>query len=242
MARRIALLVLVVALLPGCFARGFNRSSIYSRLQDSQIEVTDEEIAKAQSLKPQLAFPCRIAVYLSTKSGERWSAKDRECIEQWAQTLKGEGIAADMFIMSELFASGTTLKDMRAAAARHGAHALLVLQNGYEVDSYKNPAAVFNLTVVGGFIIPASHRNVLFVIQGGLVDVGNGFLYASMEAEGEAGVVRPSFLIEDRPAIDRAKQRALANFGPELLKRLRAVHADYREQRILPVLQPMLEP
>src|SRR5262249_8873315 len=167
--------------------------------------------------RPQLSFPCRIAVYLSPKSFDHWTAKDKELIEAWAATLKKEGIAEDMFLMSELFATGTSLKDMRIAAARHGANALLVLQGGHDVRSYNNASAVFNLTVVGGFVVPASHRDALFVLQGGLVDVGNGFLYASIEAEGQGRTVQPSFLVEDHRAIEKAKQMALANFGPELL-------------------------
>lgn len=222
---RLRFLLLPVVALTGCFTHGFTRSDLYSRLQDGKIEVTDADIAKAQELRPQLTFPCRIAVYLSPKHYGHWTAKDKELVEAWGNTLKKEGIAADVFLMSELFATGTSLKEMRVAAAKHGANALLVIQGGCEVASSFNLAAVFNLTVVGGFVVPASERDALFVLQGGLVDVGNEFLYASIEAEGEGHVMRPTFLIEDRPAMERAKQKALENFGPELLKRLRAVHA-----------------
>ena len=58
-----------------------------------------------------------------------------------------------------------------------------------------------------------------------LIDVGNGFLYASVTAEGEGNIVRPTFIVEDKPAVEKAKQHALTNFGPELLKRMRAVRA-----------------
>src|SRR5262249_34706030 len=148
MARRFPLLLIAPIVIAGCLPRGFNRAMIYSRLNDEKVEITEEEISKAVALRPQLSFPCRIALYLSPKSFDHWTAKDKELIEAWAATLKKEGIAEDMFLMSELFATGTSLKDMRIAAARHGANALLVLQGGHDVRSYNNASAVFNLTVV----------------------------------------------------------------------------------------------
>jgi len=159
-------------------------------------------------------------------------------VDAWGETLKREGIASDVFLMSELFATGTSIKEMRVNAAKHGANALLVLQGGCEVESHLNFAAVLNLTVVGGFIVPASHRDALFVLQGGLIDVGNEFLYASIEAEGEGHIIRPTFVIEDTQAKDKAKQKAFENFGPELLKRLRAAHANYSPGTVPPVIQP----
>src|SRR5207248_2029597 len=113
-------------------------------------------------------FPCRLAVYLSTKNYSHWTVKDKEMVEAWGETLKRDGIATDVFLMSEMFTTGTSLKEMRVTAAKHGANALLVLQGGCEVESSFNMAAVLNLTVVGGFIVPASHRDALFVLQGGL--------------------------------------------------------------------------
>src|SRR5262249_41917720 len=151
--------------------------------QQTSIIANDEEITKAQALKPQLTFPCRVAVYLPPQVSGRWKAKEKEIVDSWERDLKKEGIVTDMFVMSEMFTHGDskspTLMDLGVAAAKQGANALLVIQGDCEVDSYNNPAAVFNLTVIGGYIIPASHRDALVQLQGALVDVGNGFLYTS---------------------------------------------------------------
>lgn len=228
MTRRIGILLLPI-LLTGCFARGFDRSDLYGRLKAEQVpglpEVNETDIVKVQSIKPQLTLPCRVAVYLPPSTGGRRRAKEKEFIDSWAETLKKEGIVTDMFLMSDLFTTGTSLKDLRVAAARHGANLLLVLQGESDVDTYKNPAAVLNLTIVGGFLVPGSRCDALVAFQGALVDVSNGFLYASIDAEGEGSIIRPTFLIEDRPAIERAKEKALANFGNELLKRMRNLHS-----------------
>lgn len=233
MARRFGLIFLPLVL-TGCFARGFDRAELYSRLKadQGQLEVNDTEIAKVQSLKPQLALPCRVAVYLPPRVGGHARSKEKEFIDSWAATLRKEGIVSDMFLMSDMFTTGTSLKELRLAAARHGANLLLILQGESDVDTYKNPAAIFNLTIVGGFLVPASHCDALVALQGALVDVGNGFLYASIDAEGEGSVVRPTFLIEDRPAVDRATEKALASFGSEFLRRMRRLHRAYEDQQL----------
>src|SRR5262249_42602079 len=132
-----------------------------------------------------------------------------------------EGIASDVYLMSGLFAPAGGWKELRLAAARHGADALLVLQGARQVDSYLNPAAGLNPTVVGGYVGPPRHPAPPLVLQGGVVDVGNGFLYASVEAEGEGRTVGPTFLVEEKVAVERARRQALEAFGPEMLRRLR---------------------
>src|SRR5262249_32277552 len=144
----------------------------------------------------------------------------KERVLSWMEALKAEGVVADAYIMSGMFANGSTMKEVRLAAAQHGADAVLVLRGAYQTDSYLNFAAVLNLTLVGGFLVPASHRDPLFIMRGGLVDVGTGFLYATAESEGEGSIVRPTYLVEEKDAIEQAKKQALDRFGPELIRRL----------------------
>lgn len=215
---------LLVLGLCGCAttSSGFDRAVLQSRMHEDTVQITDEEIKQIQTIRPQLNFPCRIAVALKGDgNGWRWTGKDKQMLETWASTLRQEGIASDVIFMSSMFMQGETLKDLRAAAAKHGADALLVIQGGAMTESYLNPAAVFNVTVVGGYVVPGSQRDALFLIEGGLVDVNNGFLYASMESEGEGSTLAPTFIIEEKDAIDRAKHEALMRFGPEMLLRMR---------------------
>ncbi len=251
MVRRTAVFLIVISL-SGCFARSFERTEFAMHLQQEAAPAADVAIAQAQALKPQLTFPCRVAVYLPPRISGPWKAKEKEIVDSWATSLKQDGIVSDMFLMCDMFTQGKehstnpTLTELRVAAARHGANALLVIQGDCEVDSGKNPAALFNLTIIGGYLIPSSHRDATVTLQGALVDVGNGFLYTSIDAEGEGSVIRPAFLVEDKPAIERAKQKALANFGPEFLKRMRNVHATYSRLQIgpdpLPVVPVVAKP
>jgi hypothetical protein len=123
-------------------------------------------------------------------------------------------------MISDLIWNGGDLKSMRLAAARHGADAVLLVRGISQVDSYVNALSIANLLVLPGFLVPASHRDALLVLQGALWDVGNECLYLTAESEGEGKIVRPTFRIKDREAIDLAKEKALADFGQGLIARL----------------------
>ena len=220
-----AVLGLSLLVASGC-ATGFDRGALVERLQKEGVyEVQDKEIQEVRALKPQLAFPCRIAVYLKPPTGSdwRWTSQDKEILSQSAKVLEKEGIASNIIPMSGMVSKDGDLKHLRMEAARYGADALLVIQGVQQTDSYLNPAAVLNLTVVGGFIIPASHRDTLFLVEGVLVEVGNGCLYASVESEGEGKIVRPTFIVDEKEAINRAKKKALEELGPELVRHLRSL-------------------
>jgi hypothetical protein len=217
-------------------SNGFHRSYLEARLNDEGFKVADEEIKTIQTLRPQLHFPCRIAVALrgSNHHDARWTYKDRQQMEAWFSSLVQEGIATDVVFIPRMFASGETLKELRAAAAKVGADALLVIRGGGAAENRLNALAMLNVTVVGGFLVPGSHSDALYRIEAGLVDVNNGYLYATMEAEGEGMTLAPTFLIEDREAIECAKQEALKAFGPEVLQRMRGLRTNFA-----PVAQPL---
>src|SRR5262245_58473009 len=120
---RTGLVLPVLVLLSGCVGSGFDRGALMARMQDDAFQVTDEAIAEAQSIKPQLRLPCRMAVYLKpgARSDWRWSAKDRAVLESWAATLKCEGIASDVFLLPDMIVNKGDLKEVRLAAARCGA-------------------------------------------------------------------------------------------------------------------------
>jgi len=215
--------------LAGCVSTGgFNRTLLEAQLREEAGPATDSDIQQIQTLKPHLHFPCRMAVALKEAGGDcHWTPKDRHEMEAWAHTLREEGIASDVIFMSKMFMAGDSLKDLRAAAARYGADALLLIKGAAATESRTNALAIFNLTVVGGYIMPASERYTLYLMEGGLIDVNNGYLYASMEAEGEGSKLAPTFTIENKDAVERAKQAALKAFGPELLLRMRNLQAAF---------------
>ena len=219
--------LLVPLLLCGC-AHGFDHHALQERLYDGTLQSPDAAIAETRGLKPQLRFPCRIAVYLRPGDhGWRWTPEDKAAMELWATALKKDGIAADVFTLPEvLVPKGDTkndVKELRLAAAKCGADALFVVHGAAQTDSYKNFAAVFNLTLVGGYVVPASHKDTLFLMEGVLIDVDNGYVYTGVQAEGVGKIMRPTFVIEEKDAITLAKAKAVAQFGDETVKRMRVL-------------------
>lgn len=220
--------LLVPLLLCGC-AHGFDRNALQERLNDGSLQMSDTAIAEARGLKPQLKFPCRVAVYFQPERGDwHWTTDDKAAMKVWADSLKAEGIATELFPLPEMLVSTTGkehAKELRLAAAKCGADVLLVIRGAAQTDSYKNVASALNITVIGGYVVPGSHRDSLFLMEGVLLDVDNGYVYAGIQTEGVGKIVRPTFLIEDKDAIARAKAKAVAQFGDEVLKRIRALAA-----------------
>lgn len=208
----------------GC-AHGFDRDALRERLNDGTLQITDRAIAEAREQRPQLKLPCRVAVYLRPVGDRdwRWTPDDRTDMEALAALLKQEGVASEVLVLPDLLAGKGEMKDLRLAAAQCGADVLFLVSGAGQTDSYKNAAAVLDLTVVGGYVIPASHKDALFMMEGVLLDVDNGYVYAGVRAEGVGKVVRPTFVIEERDAIAPAKRAALANFTAETLKRFRGL-------------------
>ena len=225
MTRHISLCLLAV-LASSCSAN-FDRKQIQERIVDQSLQLNEQEVAEVLKLKPQLKLPCRVAVHLASEKGSatwRWTQRDRDVVEAWGKKLKADKVVSDFFVLTDLFTRGTSLKDLRVTAARHGADALFILRGGAQVDGYVNAASALYITIVGGWLVPGNHRDALFLLEGGLVDVHNGFLYTTAETEGESGIVRPVFLLDDqdnRDVVENAKQKALEDFGKRIVERIR---------------------
>jgi hypothetical protein len=232
---RKSLIALVPVLACGCVSHGFDRAAIQQRLNDGTLQVTDEAIAEARATRAQLRLPCRIAVYFKPADhGDWWwTTEDRAALAPWAAALKQEGIAAEVFQLPEMLVGKGEAKDLRLAAAKCGADVLLVIRGAAQTDSYQNPAAMLYLTGVGGFLVPGSHRDSLFVMEGCLLDVDNGYVYTGVQSEGVGKIIRPTFLIEDRDAIGLARTKAVAKFGEEFFGRMRTL-------AVCPVVPPLI--
>ncbi len=130
-----------------------------------------------------------------------------------------------MFVISEMIKHGTNLTDIRQAAALQGADAVLVLNGVTDIDRYQNVAAALYITIVGTYIIPGTHIDSLFIMNGALWDVRNQYLYLTAESEGLGSTLGPISLVKSKPAISTAKKNAVESFRPEFLKRMKSLKA-----------------
>jgi rhombotail lipoprotein len=233
--KSVLMLVLLLSIV-GC-ARGFDRGALREQLNhESPAQISASDIQRALDLKPQLPFPFRLAVYLQRDQAEprgyndslrsqnwRWEGEDKDNILSVAEKLRSEGVVSDMFIIPAARVAKNDLAGIRLAAAEHGADAVLVLNGITEVDRYNNFASFLYLTVVGLWLVPGTHTDSLFVLDGAMWDVKNQYLYLSVESEGLASKTGPQMILKDKDSVVEAKKRAVQSFGPELEKRVRAV-------------------
>jgi hypothetical protein len=226
------LVVFAVLAIAGC-STGFDRGALRERLASEPLQVTEQDIKAALELKPQLRFPFKLAVYLQEESRGsdynrsssqwRWSEADKSEIVSWEKPLRREGIVSDLFLISDLTTSGTDLKSVRLAAAQHGADAVLIIRGVSQIDRYPNPMSFLYLTIIGCWIVPGTHVDSLMMVQGGLWDVANGYLYATADSEGEATKTGPAMLLEDKDVLAKSRTTALEDFGDEFVARLRSL-------------------
>lgn len=226
---RLLMLALILSS-TGCFAgsRFLNRGDGIARMQAPSAPEVDAEIAKVESLKPQASFPCRIAVHLAPANGSwRWTPADKALLDDVGRRLKASGVATDVFTMSQMTIpssdKGLDFGALRVAAAKHGADLLLIIQGSGQSNTTKNVMWPANLTVLGGFVVPGSTCDATFTVAASVIDVRNGFLYAGVDAEEEATIHRPSFTLEECVAIEKAKKKAIDQYGSALVERLVAM-------------------
>ena len=222
----IAILLGAAAL--GC-SSGFDREAMTAQmLQDQPLVFDDADILKIEQARPQVQAPFRLAVvpptiFNSRSHGEPGETEgQRREIMAWGERLRKEGIVSDLFIIPEIltsqFRSNNSVKDIRVAAARLQADAVLILRSTTDVDSYVNPLSLLNVTIVGMFLAPGHHRDALTIVEGMVVDNRNQFVYFAGSAEGKGVTLAPKAWVDEKDAVRDSRVEALKAFGELLSK------------------------
>lgn len=222
------LAILAAVSAAGCSAT-FNREAMTADLaQEQPIVFDDADILRIEQAKPQLQFPFRLAVLPPTMFNQAgWGQAgetegQRREVQAWGEKLRREGIVSDLIIIPEILAgqirSRNSVKEIRVAAARLQADAVLILRSTTEVDGYLNPLSVLDLTIVGMFLVPGHHKDALTIVEGMLVDNRNQYVYFAGSAEGTGSTLAPLAAIEEKDAIRDSRVSALNAFGEQLLR------------------------
>jgi hypothetical protein len=211
----------------GCAtSHGFNRGELREAM-NGQAFVSDEEIKKALSLKPQLPKPFKLGIYFKDyapanhyeKVQWHWTDADKEKIFSQASLLKDKNEISDVFIISDAITNGTDLKSLRLAAAQHGADALMVVSGANDIDSYTNNLGWTYIALVTTLFVPATKTDVLFMAKAAMWDVRNEFLYLTAESESiQKQTVPFAFSNNEHELVDQAKNEAVAKLSGEISK------------------------
>jgi hypothetical protein len=194
-------------------------------------ELSVEEI---ETMKPQLRLPARIAIAPPVQAYSRWwgqnslstwSPDEVAILESWQEPLRAAGVASEVLVLPSALVKDCELRDspcrleaQRAAAARAHADALLIVNLPTSTDDYVNPASALYLTIVGMWLVPASHRDALTVAEGVLLDNRNQYLYAFARGEGESKSLRPAMYADTAAVVSASRVEALKDFGSAFLE------------------------
>ena len=205
-------------------SQGFNRDQMRSELKDQTIE-TESNIEAVLKLKPQLPKKFKLAIYFKRNNSyyynyHNWTGENKEQLKGLKKDLIKKGIVSDAFIINDSIVNGNKLKDIRLAAARSGADAVMVIDGISSVDKYNNPLGATYFLIVTPFFVPGTEADALFVSRANLWDVRNEYLYLSVESEGIAKETRPAFFTEEQRVIEKAKNKALEDLAPDILDRI----------------------
>lgn len=231
MKKLIALVWIGVASV-GC-AGVFDRAAMSEALQEERKLFTDDDdVTKIEQLKPQIKAPFRLAVApLIQATHGYWHEPrglmegEREEIVAWGEKLKKAGIISELLLIPNMLLDlgvdrqrSSYVKAIRVAAARLQADAVLFLRSVTDTDSYANPLALLDCTIVGMFLVPAHHRDALTILEGMIIDNRNQFLYFASSAEGTGSATAPLAMFDARDAIAESRRNALRAFGELLMK------------------------
>lgn len=186
--KRLALLPIV--LLAACSAP--TAASVWKRYESTGRPQIEAPIGAIEDLKPQLRFPCVLAVAPPESWRHRqWSAEEQRAI---SETVGASGLVSRVVFLPRLLiesAEGSYVRRVREAGARMGADVVLV--TGFETENGcpGNPLAILYLTLVGTVIVPGTNHTSVTVMEGIVADVRNGYVYAAGRGDAEARVTAP---------------------------------------------------
>lgn len=227
---KILLSILLILFVTGCAtSQGFNRDNLRGQIR-GDVVVSDEDIASALKLKPQLPGQYKLAVYFSQprlggggwnyQGASKWTVEDKKRLLAFSDDLIGKKVISDVIPINDSIIEGTGEKSIRLAAARAGADAVLVIDCVTAIDRYNNVLGATYFLLITPFFIPGTVVDGIFVANASMWDVRNRYLYLSVEAEGTASETRPAFLANENRVIESAKAEAVLALAKDLSERL----------------------
>ena len=185
----------------------------------------DEDVRRIAAIEPTLAFPARIGLARIERGSLTALPADEARIWQDMVDALGEDYGA-MVPVSPLIASmvrpdkdadrsrhwrdpTNAIADIRRGAARQHLDYVLAYEVGTSSREKANAIALADLTVIGMFVLPSRSVEVEASASGILLDVRNGYPYATVTAHAEKNGLA-------RAVSEYSRTRELADTAEEL--------------------------
>lgn len=159
---------------------------------------TDTEVRRIAAIEPELQFPARIGLARIGAAGELATISGNE-LAIWADLAESVGPeVGELVPVSPLIAAmvsdapgysrnrtAAVIDHIRKGAARQHLDYVLVYETGLTRSDKANGLALADLTIVGMFVLPSRDIEVSASASGLLLDVRNGYPYATLTAYAE---------------------------------------------------------
>lgn len=189
----------------------------------------DDSVREIAAIEPHLAFPARIGIARIQNGGLSTIPADEGQV--WLDAAGTLGADYGEFVpvsplIAEMVARPATQGGTRAAqivatirqgAARQHLDYVLVYEVGVSREDKSNILSLADLTVIGMFVIPSRSIDVEATASGILLDVRNGYPYATLTAHAEKnGLARVvSSSSTEREYVRTASGRAVAKLSDQ---------------------------
>lgn len=164
--------------------------------------------------------PIKLAVCEVGEGGVETIRNDEK--EAWRKALEDTGLVKVLFITSNITSPNPGFYDLRMAAARLDADAMLVYASASSEERDANLGGLLYLTIVGTFFVPGSHAAVLTFAKGACWDVRNEYLEFAVEGEDECEIIRPYYFLDQKELQLKSKKSAVEILRQEAVLALKA--------------------
>ena len=224
---------LVLALATGCASsQGFDRTVISEVLHADPSPILERQPLASQGVQP--SAPLRLGVFFvnhdfpnrqSIRKVE-WLARDRDRLLRELVPLQDEHVLQEAFVLMDATLRGEDIRGIRQAGARYGADVVLIVDGAAAVNRYNNRYAWLYPTLLGAYLAPGTESDALVMITGSLWAVHSEWHASIQTVEGVSKVVGSAVLVEERVALEEAKQHAIRTLGERITDQLQRLKKD----------------
>ena len=224
---------LLFLLVTGCASsQGFDRAAMNEALHIDPNPIPEGQPLARQSV--HLSTPLRLGVFFANHDVPNrhsvrrveWLAKDRDQLLHELAPLHDEHALTETFVLMDATLRSEDLRGIRQAGARYGADVVLIVQGIAAVDRYNNRFAWLYPTLLGAYLAPGTESDALVMITGSLWAVHSEWHASIQTVEGVSKVVGSAVLVEERVALEEAKQHAIRTLGERITDQLQRLKKD----------------
>ena len=222
--KKITLLLLLSLFVSCSHKKAVDSSDSYSDSPQQQKSSSPFSVEEISKLKPQIHPPIKIAINFNMH--DVTSPEETKEIESWLPALKELGFANELIILPKSAydnSYGSNINAARAVAASLHADAVIVIDGNSRSEAYVNPLSIFNITIIGMWVIPGHNKDVHTVLDASIFDTNSGYLYGFARGQGTAEKMLPFMYTNYRTGVPEAKMVALQDLGKQLIEQVKLI-------------------